>query len=1261
MTEINKADIKLMQAQNLDDTDEGGGQMTVHEVVDGNVNNLFPDISRLDRTYGRVSLRKAFLSVQTEDRATYYGSHIAITEQAEDPLVNVTFFSTENWSDMREDAINNMESYLAIGPIYPAALWGDHYAGSRLITMFAQETYPLMAAGDVFSLYGDQGFEYVRITEITSEVQEFDFDTTGTYKKQIITVEISNALANNYDGNEIIKAFAYTSSATPINTTVVADAARYYGVAKLADPITSGEFGLKVDGIFQSVVPSAQTSTAITDFGIGVTTSTIMGLAGTPVTRQIVWSISSNTTLSIGEAFEPGSMTFGTYYDDGQSNFCNSSGTIIGSIDYLTGDITCGGSIATVNTTQTLQYAPAAIQSQVSNSGVINVSLSNRTFSYVYNCYPNPMAMTLRVDYLSGGNWYSLYDIGGGKIEASDTSIGVGTVNYLTGTVALSLGYLPDIDSSILFFWGQSLSVLDIGAIDIPTEGTIELDDEHIVKDTFSMTWLQNSITYTVTDTNGTLFVDDDTGVSVPVECGNINYGKGSLTFLPHITPRLSTIFNINYQAGEGEEESPVVAVALGAEEGEQERSCTLATGGIIPGSLYFEVMIKSDFIPTGEVSSTSTPFSTYYTYTNSYCSRYYDYWCYSRSNYSYTNTYQWRSDVVDTVSIPQEFACSMTDNRFTKKVRVIDDGLGVLYDSVNGYEYGTIDYATGELIFTITEFFDYVKNNKEVSQESRLYSTSTYEYPEQILTSTSNEEALMYPQDDAFDAANFSIKYRTSEGSSAVDSTTTMQRIYLIDQGDILPLLPGALSAYYNGDYVIDNGQGEIVIANYEGDFTKIGEINYSEKTVTITAIDSFSDSGNLHFQVTNAAATTEDMFITGTSFRAPNTDLVPGSFTFRITSAEGEVLTATADIAGDLDSDYIKGHIDQVNGVANIIFGSLIENTVEVQEEDWWDAAYVSEDTFSVWKPLLVDPNSAIMSCVVSSYLPLDADLLGLNTVRLPIDGKVPIFKDGEIILIHNTEQYTCPTPLSANQSFNVGRTDLGMIELYDSLGVYIPETANYIVDIATGDVVMEDPLDLSAYTEPLVALHRIEDMMLVSDVQVTGNMACTSAITNNYDAANTYVSSILPIGDIQARVYNKIVQKSWSGEWSNLQIGDGILSNFDDVNYPIEVVNKNATQERWALIFESSTTVKVVGENLGVIATGVSILNDISYPADGNPYFIIRKEGWGSGWSTGNVVRFNTAAGNFPVWFCRATLQGPPTESSDNYTIAIRGDSS
>ena len=61
---IYKDDIKLMASQNMTDNDDGGGEMTGVEIVSGEHNSIFPDISDLDRAYGVVNIRSLHLAVK---------------------------------------------------------------------------------------------------------------------------------------------------------------------------------------------------------------------------------------------------------------------------------------------------------------------------------------------------------------------------------------------------------------------------------------------------------------------------------------------------------------------------------------------------------------------------------------------------------------------------------------------------------------------------------------------------------------------------------------------------------------------------------------------------------------------------------------------------------------------------------------------------------------------------------------------------------------------------------------------------------------------------------------------------------------------------------------------------------------------------------------------------------------------------------------------------------------------------------------------
>ena len=51
---IAATDIKLRKSQRLTDNPDGGGRMVQAEVVDGELNNLFPNIGDEERTTGRT-------------------------------------------------------------------------------------------------------------------------------------------------------------------------------------------------------------------------------------------------------------------------------------------------------------------------------------------------------------------------------------------------------------------------------------------------------------------------------------------------------------------------------------------------------------------------------------------------------------------------------------------------------------------------------------------------------------------------------------------------------------------------------------------------------------------------------------------------------------------------------------------------------------------------------------------------------------------------------------------------------------------------------------------------------------------------------------------------------------------------------------------------------------------------------------------------------------------------------------------------------
>ena len=112
---IETNNLVLYKSERLTDTSDGGGKYSGQVVIDGESNNLFPDVSELDRTMGRVSLRKIFPAINNNDTESLMGSTVFISKNPEDPNVSALLFSTESHTDVRSSAANRVENYLAKG------------------------------------------------------------------------------------------------------------------------------------------------------------------------------------------------------------------------------------------------------------------------------------------------------------------------------------------------------------------------------------------------------------------------------------------------------------------------------------------------------------------------------------------------------------------------------------------------------------------------------------------------------------------------------------------------------------------------------------------------------------------------------------------------------------------------------------------------------------------------------------------------------------------------------------------------------------------------------------------------------------------------------------------------------------------------------------------------------------------------------------------------------------------------------------------
>ncbi len=504
--------------------------------------------------------------------------------------------------------------------------------------------------------------------------------------------------------------------------------------------------------------------------------------------------------------------------------------------------------------------------------------------------------------------------------------------------------------------------------------------------------------------------------------------------------------------------------------------------------------------------------------------------------------------------------------------------------------------------------------------------------------------------------ASTGGCSYALASSVQEVASETTPAKPFEIDLTKGITgktIMPGSVHFTLGGVRYIDR-LGKI----YRNPDPKTGlgaECGTIDYTTGLVTLDTY-DTGDNTIAVHSLLARFGRQFLPTVTFRTPGAPLRPGSFQLIGVMADGTQIAGSGEMDGTVGGTMIKGSIDYQTGIVALAFGAMV-SAFGREEETWYDPDDVVGGM--IWEPMMAVADSLVYTCVAYSYIPLDADLLGLDPVRLPADGRVPIVKPGDVVVIHNTQTTQLPNPLSAGQHVTLPREGISHVELYDANEQYVPST-KYTWSEQAQTLTMASPLDLTEFVQPLFAMHRVEDMSLVSQVQINGQVILANGVAHAYPASDTYVSSALKFGDLRSRYYNLFDQKTWTNAWSDTLIGDAANATYNEVNYPILVTNQGAVKERWAIVFTGPTDFYVMGEKLGIVATGYTT-NDCQpiNPATGQPFFFIDYRGWGSGWASGNVVRFNTDGANADLWVARTTLQGPVTEPNDQFTIQIRGD--
>ena len=494
-------------------------------------------------------------------------------------------------------------------------------------------------------------------------------------------------------------------------------------------------------------------------------------------------------------------------------------------------------------------------------------------------------------------------------------------------------------------------------------------------------------------------------------------------------------------------------------------------------------------------------------------------------------------------------------------------------------------------------------------------------------------------------------VRYRTTAAGNSATETVTWTPAIDLTPDYAEDIVPGSVRLTLGDAVLVDrHGRLDMDIDPATGAGAEAGNLDYATGRAALSAWHAGQpNTGQVQAMLTRIG----DQPVDAVTFRAASAPIRSGSLVVQYSQVgDAGPTTVTATTDGTLSGPELEGSIDIETGIVRLKFGHWVTVTPEVESEPWYDARAVVDG--QIWRPRMVYGGTIRYAAVAYSYIPLDPDVLGLNPVRLPSDGRVPIFRVGDVVVISQDGEQSVVSPADG-LTVDLGQTRLTRIRVFEADGAEV-DTARYTTDLDAGTLTLTDTAGL---TGPLRVEYRIEDMGLASDVQINGQITLTRPVTHDYPAGAA-VSSALILGDLRARAGRPWEQTTWTGEWADHPLGDAPTASYNSTDHPIEVTNQGAITERWALIFTNTTQVRVVGEITGdlgqwPIAEDIAIPN----PATGGVYFRLAAAGWGAGWSVGNCLRFNTYGANAPVWVVRTVQQGPGIDGDDRFRIQIRGD--
>lgn len=1188
---ILQGDIQLLASRVMDDVPEGGGGPSSVVIESGQENAIVPDVSEMDRAEGRANMRQMHVAVRTDDRDTYQGSNVIVAKPPEDPNVSITLFATGGVYDTRSLAQSRLEAYLNKGAEWSGYLYENHIRGQRVIQIFQRPGTELPATGKTLVLVGNEG--------LANEQEQYVRAIRVTSVERSFTYDTDKDYQALVVTVELSDALRYDFTGSPASRQFI----RLDSSAHLRDTVVADA------GSYVGVTP-LQKAAALGDFTI--IAQTIMtqivpsAQSETPIPAAIPYA-AAGFPVSAAEA-----LTFSTEQNwSTATSLVLPGGCLPGSLKIVVGGVTFTdvGGILMSGTLQIglVDYANGVV---TSSSGAYG---GTKTITYRPAAYMQrmPQSSEIRITPENRSQSYTgfitplpargtlsfSYRAQGRWYVLSDSGDGSlrGTdSSYGAGTYSAETGSFV-ITLGALPDVGSSI-VIHWG---VPTQETVHPAIDLLISQTIALPLPAGQALYP--GSFDIKWMDGQVQRSAQATAawtlqgdatGEVRVGRSEVLFAPKLLPAMGTVLDVTVDT------APAVEVNLQhpSRNGQGRLAVSAGQGALVPYTVEVEWNTLTDLTVLGT---------------------------YTREQMQSMNV-----NLVDPTQIAR------------------DDGHGKLM--LNGAQIGSVDYASGAVDFLPDVTIKIPKPSySPASPVSWSWWATAVQYRLNYNGISYVPVPSLYPNDES---GYVKLRFRTTGSATRRTLQVVFAPEFDLVAGVQAPVVPGSVVLVpASGQPWSDDGRGVLRVLT-AGGFVNRGTLNYATGRVALASWTAGSDN-SLHRA--SCVTTLGDAISSAYVFRTAAAPLRPGSLTVQIPRASGGPQNVTAGIDGTITAPGVVGTVDYETGLVRLGFGALVVAAGN-ESEPWFDEAKVQPDG-KIFKPAPVVASAIRYSAVAYAYLPMNADIIGIDPVRLPSDGKVPIFRPGSLCVVGHTKT-SAQLNVSNHQTINLARVRLSRVVVRDANGVN--HLTGLTVNLEAGTVTFTD---VAAMTMPIVIEDRIEDMAVATDVQISGEITFNRALTHDYPKDGTYVSSALQASDRRARVSLDFVQQSWiDNAWADAPMGPLIPAKYDQSVSPIEITNAGGSTERWVLQFTSTSQFRVIGEHVGVIATGdINSVCAPTNPATGKPYFTIKPLGWGTGWAVGNILRINTVGALYPFWVVRTIQPGPETGIEHSFSILARGD--